>query len=128
MTTLEILLCIALIISIILSLIINSNKNEYKRLYNKLELDVKQDEEDRNSGRITIPVTFGGICKYVYSDATPKEFAKQFGAPWKTETHNNVLGIKSLCLTYCEHYALNTEFMNVWFNENYRLDSIHTNN
>lgn len=126
MTNLEILFCVLLIVSIILLLIINSNKNEYKRLYNKLQLDVKQDESDRNSGRTCIPVTFGGICKYIYADSTPKEFAKQFGSPWKTETHNNIIGVKSVCLTYVYPRTFSgTDFMHVWFNENYRLDSIH---
>lgn len=94
----------------------------YRDKYNALLTEVREAEEARNVGRIRIPVTWNGECKYVYANSTPEEFIHQFGKPLKTETHTFYSG-KYLSLFYA-NYNGEPKFMHVWFNSNYELDDI----
>lgn len=94
----------------------------YRDKYNALLTEVRDAEEARNVGRTRIPVTWNGVCKYVYVNSTPEEFVHQFGKPLITETHTFYSG-KYLSLFYAD-YECEPKFMHVWFNSNYELDDI----
>ena len=94
----------------------------YRDKYNALLTEVRDAEEARNVGRTRIPVTWNGVCKYVYVNSTPEEFVHQFGKPLITETHTFYSG-KYLSLFYAD-YECGPKFMHVWFNSNYELDDI----
>lgn len=98
----------------------------YRDKYNELVKNIQENEEAKNSNRTRIPITWNGKCVKIYADATPEEFTAKFGAPWRTQTHRFITGVKNLSLTYTCSEMGTPSFMTAWFDENYRLDTINT--
>lgn len=118
-------ICVILLIGVLFFSIVALN---FRDKYNDLVKEIQDAEEAKNSGRTRIPITWNGKCIQIYADATPEEFMRKFGAPWKTQTHVFITGSKHLSLTYVNHSSSigSPQFMTVWFDENYRLDTINS--